>query len=235
MIQFTSGDLLQAETQYIAQGVATGSQEGLGTGLALKISTKWPDVQQHFKKHTRSSTFVGGDVFAVAPTAERPGVIYVATQPDMYHATLNYLNKGLRNLVKFCLKHNVQSVALRKLAPVLGKLDWDNRSQAAHVKVLCRGSHPLHHLRGLQTTVRATKSRLTLLQTRHCSRMPTAPVASSLRFRQRLSLTRSLRGLERGTLQELERYVGEGGAVVCYGYPDLEVEGYDQVYLRRDA
>lgn len=42
MIEFTSGDLLQSQTQYIAQGVAEGNQEGLGTGLALKISKRWP-------------------------------------------------------------------------------------------------------------------------------------------------------------------------------------------------
>lgn len=140
MIQFTSGDLLQAQTQYIAQGVATGSQEGLGTGLALKISTKWPDVQQQFKKHTRSNTFAGGDVFAVPPTVQRPGVIYVATQPDMYHATLNYLNKGLRSLVKFCGKHNVQSVALPKVGAGLGKLDWETQVKPLMSKYFAEGS-----------------------------------------------------------------------------------------------
>ncbi|HEX8235380.1 MAG TPA: macro domain-containing protein [Abditibacteriaceae bacterium] len=140
MIQFTSGDLLQAQTQYIAQGVATGSQEGLGTGLALKISTKWPDVQQQFKKYTRSSTFAGGDVFAVAPTADRPGVIYIATQPDMYHATLNYLNKGLRNLVKFCVKHKVESVALPKVGAGLGKLDWETEVKPLMSKYFAEGS-----------------------------------------------------------------------------------------------
>jgi hypothetical protein len=38
MIFFISGDILQSQEQFIAQGVATGLQEGLGTGLALKIS-----------------------------------------------------------------------------------------------------------------------------------------------------------------------------------------------------
>lgn len=140
MIQFTSGDLLQAPTQYIAQGVATGSQEGLGTGLALKISTKWPDVQQQFKKHTRSSSFAGGDLFVVAPNEERPGLIYIATQPDMYHATLNYLNKGLRNLTKFCVKHDIQSVALPKIGAGLGKLDWKTEVKPLMSKYFADGS-----------------------------------------------------------------------------------------------
>lgn len=35
MIKYISGDILQSKDEYIAQGVAVGSQEGLGTGLPL--------------------------------------------------------------------------------------------------------------------------------------------------------------------------------------------------------
>lgn len=125
MLEFISGDLLQATTEYLAQGVATGSQEGLGTGLALKISTKWPDVQQQFKKFTHNHVFKGGDVFAVTPTQKRPGVIYIATQPDMYHATIRFLNRGLHNLVKYCAKHKIKTVSLPKIGAGLGKLGWE--------------------------------------------------------------------------------------------------------------
>ena len=34
MISFVSGDILQANEQYIAEGVAEGNQDELGTGLA---------------------------------------------------------------------------------------------------------------------------------------------------------------------------------------------------------
>lgn len=36
MISFVAGDLLASNEDYIAQGVAEGNQEGLGTGLALE-------------------------------------------------------------------------------------------------------------------------------------------------------------------------------------------------------
>lgn len=127
MIAFTCGNVLNAPAEYLAQGVATGSQEGLGTGLALKISKKWPEVQRQFKKYTHTHAFEGGDVFVVPPTHNRPGVIYLATQPDMYHATVGYLKRGLRNLVKFCLKHHVKSVAFPKIGAGLGKLDWETQ------------------------------------------------------------------------------------------------------------
>ena len=142
MIEFVSGDLLQADTQYIAQGVATGSQEGLGTGLALKISRKWPDVQARFKRYTRSNAFEGGDLFVVEPDlqAGRPGVIYIATQPDMYHATVSFLKKGIRSLAKYCDKHNVESVSLPKIGAGLGKLDWESQVKPLFLKHLSTGT-----------------------------------------------------------------------------------------------
>jgi O-acetyl-ADP-ribose deacetylase (regulator of RNase III) len=125
MIKFVSGDILQTETQYLAQGVAVGSQEGLGTGLALKISTKWTDAQKQFKKFTFNNKFEGGDLFVAPPEENRLGIIYIATQPDMYHAVLPFLNKGLRNLAVFCSKNNVESVSVPKIGAGLGKLDWE--------------------------------------------------------------------------------------------------------------
>jgi O-acetyl-ADP-ribose deacetylase (regulator of RNase III) len=125
MIKWVSGDILQTNSQYLAQGVAVGSQEGLGTGLAFKISSKWPDAQKEFKKFTRNNKFEGGDLFAARPGENRLGIIYIATQPDMYHATISFLNKGLKNLASYCLKNSVKSVSIPKIGAGLGKLDWE--------------------------------------------------------------------------------------------------------------
>ena len=124
MIEFTSGDLLQSTTQYIAQGVAEGNQEGLGTGLALKISRRWPDVQSEFKKHARRGTFRGGKIWVCPPNDDRPGVVYLATQPDMYHATVTFVRKSFRNLRKWADEQEVQSIGLPKIGSGLGKLSW---------------------------------------------------------------------------------------------------------------
>jgi O-acetyl-ADP-ribose deacetylase (regulator of RNase III) len=134
MIKFVSGDILQTETQYLAQGVAVGSQEGLGTGLALKISTKWTDAQKQFKKFTFNNKFEGGDIFVAPPEENRLGIIYIATQPDMYHATLPFLNKGLKNLAAFCSKNNVESVSVPKIGAGLGKLDWETEVKPLMLK-----------------------------------------------------------------------------------------------------
>jgi O-acetyl-ADP-ribose deacetylase (regulator of RNase III) len=136
MIKFVSGDILRASSTYIAQGVAMGAQEGMGTGLALKISTKWPDVQEHFKQFVRSQEFQGGDIFVVAPVKTRPGVIYIATQPDIYQATRSFLNRGLRKLTRYCVKHKVESVSLPKIGAGLGKLDWEEEVKPLLMKYL---------------------------------------------------------------------------------------------------
>jgi len=125
MIQSVRGDILQTTAEYIAQGVATGSQEGLGTGLALKISQKWPLVQKQFKKYTHANKFQGGAICVVPPSTSNPGVIYIATQPDRYHASLTYLNRGIKALAKYCKHHALASVALPKIGAGLGKLDWE--------------------------------------------------------------------------------------------------------------
>ncbi|MBL8580567.1 MAG: macro domain-containing protein [Mesorhizobium sp.] len=125
MISFIAGDLLASRETYIAQGVAEGNQEGLGTGLAFKISKRWPEVQAAFKKHARSGNFRGGDIWTLVPGPDRPGFVYMATQPDMYHATMPYLRKAVRNLAKWADTAGIESVALPKIGAGLGKLSWD--------------------------------------------------------------------------------------------------------------
>jgi O-acetyl-ADP-ribose deacetylase (regulator of RNase III) len=142
MIKFVSGDILRTNSEYLAHGVATDSQEGMGTGLALKISSKWPDVQKHFRQFTRGNKFQGGDLFMVAPSRNRPGIIYIATQPDMYQATLPFVNRGLRKLARYCVKNKIESVSLPKIGAGLGKLDWEAETKPLIMK----------HLDGLDTT-----------------------------------------------------------------------------------
>jgi O-acetyl-ADP-ribose deacetylase (regulator of RNase III) len=136
MIKFVSGDILQTKSAYIAQGVATDSQEGMGTGLAFKISSKWPEAQKHFKQFARSQRFQGGDIFVVAPTRSRPGIIYIATQPDMYQASVSFLNRGLRKLARYCVKQRIESISLPKIGAELGKLDWEKEVKPLLLKHL---------------------------------------------------------------------------------------------------
>jgi O-acetyl-ADP-ribose deacetylase (regulator of RNase III) len=140
MIEFVAGDVLTGGEDYIAQGVAEGNQEGLGTGLAFKISSRWPEVQSAFKKHARSGNFTGGDLWTLAPALDRPGFVYMATQPDMYHATLPYLRKAVRNLARWAGRQEVGSVALPKIGAGLGKLSWDDEVKPMLLDHLATGA-----------------------------------------------------------------------------------------------
>ena len=124
MIKFVSGNILTATTGYIAHGVAEGNQEGLGTGLALKISTKWPDVQSLFKKNARSGKFKVGNICVCEPNDFRSGFVYLATQKNMYHANVPYLRKSIKRLSKWAVINDVALVNLPKIGAGLGKLSW---------------------------------------------------------------------------------------------------------------
>jgi O-acetyl-ADP-ribose deacetylase (regulator of RNase III) len=126
MIKFVSGDILKATTGYIAHGVAEGNQEGLGTGLALKISTKCPGVQILFKKHARSGKFKGGNIWICEPNNYRPGFVYLATQKNMFHANAPYLRKSIKRLSKWAEVNKIALVHLPKVGAGLGKLSWFN-------------------------------------------------------------------------------------------------------------
>lgn len=142
MIKFVSGDILRTTSEYLAHGIATDSEQGTGAGLALKISSRWPEVQRHFRQFARGNKFQGGDLFVVAPARNRPGIIFIATQPDMYQAALPFVNRGLRKLARYCVKHKVESVSLPRIGAGLGKLDWEMETKPLVMK----------HLADLDTT-----------------------------------------------------------------------------------
>jgi O-acetyl-ADP-ribose deacetylase (regulator of RNase III) len=123
MIKFISGDILRASAEFIVLGVATGAPEGAGYGVAAKVSSKWPEVQKHLRQFTRGNKFQGGDLFVVAPGKNRPGVIFMAALSDAEHVSTSFLNRGLRKLSRYCIKHKVESVALPKIA---AGLDWED-------------------------------------------------------------------------------------------------------------
>jgi O-acetyl-ADP-ribose deacetylase (regulator of RNase III) len=124
MIKFISGDILRANAEFIALGVVTGAPEGGGErgSAAAKVSSKWPEVQQHLRQFTRGNKFQGGDLFVVAPGKNRPGVIFIAALSDAEHVSASFLNRGLRKLARYCIKHRVGSVALPKMD---AGLDWE--------------------------------------------------------------------------------------------------------------
>ena len=134
MIKFVSGDILRATSQYIVTGVATGTHENPGTGLALKISSKWPDAQKHLRQFARGNMFLGGDLFVVAPVKNRPGIIYVASRGETDDMTSSFLNTGLRKLERYAAKRGIESVSVPGMKGGLSSLDWETETKPLMLK-----------------------------------------------------------------------------------------------------
>lgn len=75
-------------------------------------------------------------MYVVEPTDTTPGVIYLATQPDMYHAKLSYLGKAIKNLAAWCRERHIKSVALPKIGAGLGRLNWESQVRPLFLEYL---------------------------------------------------------------------------------------------------
>jgi hypothetical protein len=69
-----------------------------------------------------ATSFRAAISFVVAPGKNRPGVIFIAALSDEEHLSASFLNRGLRKLARYCIKHKVESVALPKID---AGLDWE--------------------------------------------------------------------------------------------------------------
>ncbi|MDQ2856234.1 MAG: Appr-1-p processing protein [Acidobacteriota bacterium] len=134
MIKFISGDILRSTSQYIVAGALTGTQETPASGLAARISSKWPEAQKHLRQFARGNKFLGGDLFVVAPVKNRPGIIYIATQGGTEDNTSSFLNTGLRKLERYCAKRGIESVSMPGTDAGLGALDWETETKPLMMK-----------------------------------------------------------------------------------------------------
>ncbi len=65
--------------------------------------------------------------------------MYLATQPDMYHATMGYLRRAVRHLAGWAKDNHVESVALPKIGAGLGKLSWESEVRPLLIESLESG------------------------------------------------------------------------------------------------
>jgi len=52
------------------------------------------------------------------------------------HASLSFLNRGLRKLARYCVKNEIESVSVPKIGTGLDKLDWEGEVKPLLVKHL---------------------------------------------------------------------------------------------------
>ena len=130
MIKEVQGDLLLTEAQAIAHGVAP--HDHFDSGLALSLRKDYPAMAKDFRHYCRLENPAPGQIWMWG-TVNRFRVFNLLTQePPKSHegrpgpATLQNVNRSLKNLVKAAKEENIESLAISKLATGYGRLEWED-------------------------------------------------------------------------------------------------------------
>ena len=145
MIQYTKGDILQAETEAL---VNTVNCVGImGRGIALKFKTAFPDNFKAYADACNRKEVQPGQMF-VFETGTLTWPRYIINFPTKRHwrgkSRIEDIEAGLSALVQEIQARNIQSVAIPPLGSGLGGLDWNEvrphieqaMSSLPHVNVL---------------------------------------------------------------------------------------------------
>ncbi len=126
MIRFTTGNLLDAETEAIVNTVNTVGV--MGKGVALQFREAFPDNYQAYKKACDARTVHVGEVF-VTDNQALTGPKYIINFPTKKHwrhpSRIEYVTSGLRDLRRVLEEKRVRSVALPPLGCGNGGLEWE--------------------------------------------------------------------------------------------------------------
>jgi O-acetyl-ADP-ribose deacetylase (regulator of RNase III) len=130
MIHEVSGDILLAEVDAIAHGVAPN--DDFHEGLALSLRDAWPAMYKDFKHFCHGHTPKAGSSWTWG-SATGPRIVALFTQEpaERHHghghpgkATESNVNHALKALRKEIVAEGWRSVALPRLATGVGGLDW---------------------------------------------------------------------------------------------------------------
>jgi O-acetyl-ADP-ribose deacetylase (regulator of RNase III) len=125
MIRFTTGNLLDAETEAIVNTVNTVGV--MGKGIALQFREAFPDNYQAYTKACNARAVHIGKVF-VTENLALTGPKYIINFPTKKHwrhpSRIEYVSSGLRDLRRVVEEKKIRSVALPPLGCGNGGLEW---------------------------------------------------------------------------------------------------------------
>ncbi|RAJ85388.1 O-acetyl-ADP-ribose deacetylase (regulator of RNase III) [Chitinophaga dinghuensis] len=126
MIQYTTGNLLQATTEALVNAVNTVGV--MGKGIALQFKEIFPE---NFKvyKHACDEKLLDVGQNLVVPVSGETNVKWIINFPTKKHwrhpSKMEYITAGLDDLVKVIAQYKIQSLALPALGCGNGGLHWD--------------------------------------------------------------------------------------------------------------
>jgi O-acetyl-ADP-ribose deacetylase (regulator of RNase III)/uncharacterized protein YwgA len=124
MITFTTGNILQAEAEALVNTVNTVGVMGKGIALAFKKS--FPRNFKAYEEAVKKEELQIGKVLLTETGEITPK--YIINFPTKKHwrhpSKIEYVEAGLKDLVRVIETHHIQSIAIPSLGCGNGKLDW---------------------------------------------------------------------------------------------------------------
>lgn len=146
MINYTQGNLLEANVEALVNTVNTVGV--MGKGIALMFKERFPENMQAYAKACNAEEVVTGKMFVTA-TNELMGPKWIVNFPTKQHwrskSKMQWIEDGLQDLRFFIEKNQVKSIAIPPLGAGNGGLDW----QAVKSKI----EHALGDMQGVDIWV----------------------------------------------------------------------------------
>jgi O-acetyl-ADP-ribose deacetylase (regulator of RNase III) len=124
-MEFTQGNLLEADVEAVVNTVNTVGV--MGKGIALMFKERFPENYEAYRKACKAGTVRTGELFVTqSPELEGPRwIINFPTKEDWRHPTrMEWVERGLEKLREFLVLEGVRSVALPPLGCGNGGLEW---------------------------------------------------------------------------------------------------------------
>lgn len=126
MLNFTTGNLLEARAQALVNTVNTVGV--MGKGIALMFKERFDDNYKQYAAACKAKQVHTGVMFVTEP-AELDGPRWIVNFPTKQHwrspSQLEWIVHGLQDLRRFLVENKVQSVAIPPLGAGNGGLDWN--------------------------------------------------------------------------------------------------------------
>lgn len=126
MLNFTTGNLLEARAQALVNTVNTVGV--MGKGVALMFKERFDDNYRQYAAACKAGQVHTGAMFITQP-AELDGPHWIVNFPTKQHwrspSKLEWVIQGLEDLRKFLITNQVTSIAIPPLGAGNGGLDWE--------------------------------------------------------------------------------------------------------------
>lgn len=126
MIEYKTGDILDADVEAIVNTVNCVGV--MGRGIALQFKNAWPNNFKAYEAACQRGEVQPGRMF-VFPTGQAINPLYVINFPTKRHwkgkSRMEDIDLGLDSLVETIREYQIKSIAIPPLGCGLGGLNWD--------------------------------------------------------------------------------------------------------------